>query len=45
MLDLSSILVFSEDPNKLAEFYERVLQKAPDFEDEGYHGFSAVGPS
>jgi predicted enzyme related to lactoylglutathione lyase len=41
MLDLSSILVFSEGPKKLAEFYEKVLQKAADFEDEGYYGFSA----
>jgi predicted enzyme related to lactoylglutathione lyase len=41
MLDLNSILVFSEGPKKLAEFYEKVLQKAPDFEDEGYYGFPA----
>ena len=41
MLDLNSILVFSEDPKKLADFYKKVLQKEPDFEDEGYYGFSA----
>jgi len=41
MLDLNSILVFSEDPKKLADFYKKVLQKEPDFEDEGCYGFSA----
>ena len=41
MLDLNSILVFSEDPKKLADFYKKVLQKEPDFEDEGYYGFTA----
>jgi len=41
MLDLNSILVFSEDPGRLADFYKKVLQKEPDFRDEGYYGFSA----
>jgi len=41
MLDASSILIFSEDPKKLADFYGKVLEKAPDFEEEGYYGFAA----
>ena len=41
MLNLNSILVFSEDPKKLADFYGKVLQKTPDFEDGEYYGFSA----
>ncbi len=30
MLDLNSILVFSEDPGRLADFYKKVLQKGVD---------------
>lgn len=41
MLELNSILVFSEDPKKLADFYKKVLQKEPDYEEEGYYGLSA----
>jgi predicted enzyme related to lactoylglutathione lyase len=41
MLELNSILVFSEEPKKLADFYKKVLQKEPDYEEEGYYGFSA----
>jgi predicted enzyme related to lactoylglutathione lyase len=41
MLDLNSILIFSEDPKKLADFYGKVLQKGPDYEGGGYYGFSA----
>jgi predicted enzyme related to lactoylglutathione lyase len=41
MLDLSSILIFSEDPKSLAEFYKKVLDKEPVFEEEGYYGFAA----
>jgi predicted enzyme related to lactoylglutathione lyase len=41
MLDLKSILVFSEDPKKLSGFYKKVFQKAPDWEMEGYYGFNA----
>lgn len=40
MLNLNSILVFSENPEKLAEFYKKVFQKDPDWEGDGYFGFS-----
>jgi predicted enzyme related to lactoylglutathione lyase len=41
MLDFNSILVFSEDPKKLADFYKRVFQKDPDWSEGGYFGFMA----
>lgn len=41
MLDLNSILVFSEDPKKLAEFYKKIFQKDPDWSEGGYYGFMA----
>ena len=41
MLDLRSILVFSEDPKKLSDFYKKVFQKDPDWVMEGYYGFNA----
>jgi predicted enzyme related to lactoylglutathione lyase len=42
MLSLSSILIFSEDPKKLSDFYSDVLQKEPDWDnDNGYYGFMA----
>jgi predicted enzyme related to lactoylglutathione lyase len=40
MLNLRSILVFSEDPKKLSGFYKKVFQKDPDWEMEGYYGFN-----
>src|SRR5438874_2156197 len=39
MLSLNSLLLFSENPAKLAEFYKKVLQKDPEWEDHGYSGF------
>jgi len=39
MLDFNSILVFSKDPKKLADFYKRVFQKDPDWSEGGYNGF------
>jgi predicted enzyme related to lactoylglutathione lyase len=39
MLDFNSILVFSEDPKKLADFYMKVFQKDPDWSEGGYYGF------
>jgi predicted enzyme related to lactoylglutathione lyase len=39
MLNFNSILVFSEDPGKLADFYKKVFQKDPDMDDGGYFGF------
>ena len=41
MLDLNSILVFSENPKELSEFYKKVFQKDPDWKDYGYFGFLA----
>ena len=41
MLDFNSILVFSEDPKKLADFYKKIFQKDPDWADGGYFGFMA----
>ena len=39
MLDFNSILVFSKDPKKLADFYRKVFQKDPDWTEGGYYGF------
>ncbi len=39
MLNFNSILVFSENPEKLAEFYKKVFDKKPEMEMEGYTGF------
>jgi predicted enzyme related to lactoylglutathione lyase len=41
MLDFNSILVFSKDPKKLADFYKQVFQKDPDWLEGGYYGFMA----
>lgn len=41
MLNFSSILLFSEEPETLTEFYKKVFKKDPDMEDGGYAGFSA----
>jgi predicted enzyme related to lactoylglutathione lyase len=40
MLKLSSIMIGSSDPQKLAEFYEKVLEKKPDMAEGGWYGFS-----
>ena len=39
MLKFNSILVFSGDPKKLADFYKKVFQKDPDWSEGGYYGF------
>ena len=39
MLNFNSILVFSADPKKLADFYKKVFQKDPDWVEGGYYGF------
>ncbi len=41
MLNFGSVLVFSEDPKRLADFYERIFQKNPDWSEDGYYGFRA----
>lgn len=39
MLHFGSILLFSENPKKLAEFYRKVFRKKPDWSEGGYYGF------
>jgi predicted enzyme related to lactoylglutathione lyase len=41
MLNLNSIMIGSENPKVLGEFYEKVLQKKPDMVEGGWYGFSA----
>jgi predicted enzyme related to lactoylglutathione lyase len=41
MLNLNSLLVSSENPDELSDFYQKVLEKKPDMEDEDYIGFTA----
>lgn len=50
MLNFNSILVFSEKPEELAEFYAKVFDKKPEWKEKGYtgwmvgSGFVMVGP-
>lgn len=39
MLNFNSILLSSENPKQLAEFYGKVFDKKPDMDEEGYTGF------
>jgi predicted enzyme related to lactoylglutathione lyase len=39
MLDLNSILVFSEEPKKLADFYGKVSKRKPDMAEGSCFGF------
>lgn len=39
MLSFNSILVSSDNPKQLADFYKKVFQKDPDMDDGGYTGF------
>ena len=39
MLNFNSILVFSENPSELAEFYKKVFEKDPTWNEGGYIGF------
>lgn len=39
MLKFNSILLFSEKPQELTEFYKKVFDVKPAFEDGGYCGF------
>jgi predicted enzyme related to lactoylglutathione lyase len=41
MLNLNSIMIGTHDPKKLAEFYEKVLDKKPDMHDGDWYGWSA----
>ncbi len=50
MLNLNTLIVFSENPEKLMEFYKQVLQKEPDWSGGQFYGFKVgvgfltVGP-
>ena len=39
MLSLNSILVFSENPSTLVDFYKKVVQKDSDWTGGDFHGF------
>lgn len=39
MLKFNSVLIFSENPEKLAEFYKKVFDVKPMWEEGGYTGF------
>lgn len=39
MLNLNSIMLGTLKPKELAEFYEKVLDKKPDWEDGGWYGW------
>lgn len=39
MLTLNSLLVFSENPKRLSEFYEKIFESKPGWENGGYTGF------
>jgi predicted enzyme related to lactoylglutathione lyase len=39
MLNLNSLLLFSEDPKKLSSFYEKIFGKKPEWQEMGYFGF------
>ena len=40
MLNLNSIMVGTSDPKALAEFYEKVLEKKPDWSEGDWAGFT-----
>lgn len=41
MLSLNSLMIFSPDPEKLKDFYQKVLKKSPEMDEGGYYGFVA----
>lgn len=43
MLKLNSILLFSENPSALSDFYKMVFEKDPDWVMEGYYGYVTEG--
>ncbi|MDP2638151.1 MAG: VOC family protein [Candidatus Levybacteria bacterium] len=40
MLNFNSILIFSENPKELSDFYKKVFEKDLDWEEENYYGFT-----
>ncbi len=43
MLNLNSLLLFSETPKKLIDFYRKVLALEPKWQEEGFSGFEVGG--
>lgn len=41
MLNLNSLLLFSENPQKLVDFYKKVLESDPEWEGGDFVGFKA----
>lgn len=41
MLNFNSIILFSENPQELSDFYKKVFEKEPDWSEGGYTGFQA----
>lgn len=41
MLNFNSLLLFSEDPKKLADFYQKVFENEPVWSDGNYFSFQA----
>jgi predicted enzyme related to lactoylglutathione lyase len=39
MLNLNSLLLFSEKPGELAAFYSKILEKKPDWDEMEFKGF------
>src|SRR5271166_1088581 len=39
MLNFASIMIGSEDVEKLADFYRKVFERKEDMQDGGYHGW------
>jgi predicted enzyme related to lactoylglutathione lyase len=39
MLNFGSILLFSENPEKLKEFYRKIFRKKPDWTEGDFYGF------
>lgn len=39
MLNFNSILLSSENPKKLTDFYKKVFEKKPDMDEDKYSGF------
>lgn len=39
MLNLNSVMIGTEDPEKLTEFYKKVFAKDPDMSEEGWSGW------
>lgn len=39
MLNLNSFLLFSENPKKLSDFYEKIISRKPDWNEGEYFGF------